>query len=48
MADINGTKIVVTTDPAIAVKDADVVITDTWISMGQEKEKIKRMEAFEG
>ena len=35
-----------TEDPAQAVKDADVVITDTWASMGQEEEKAIRMEAF--
>lgn len=48
MADINGTEILVTTSPEKAVKNADVVITDTWISMGQEDEKIKRLNAFEG
>lgn len=48
MADINGTQILVTTDPLVAVRDADVVITDTWISMGQEEEKVKRIKAFEG
>lgn len=48
MADINGTSILVTTDPEVAVKNADVVITDTWISMGQEEEKAKRLKAFEG
>lgn len=35
-----------TTDPKLAVKDADVVITDTWISMGDEKEKKKRLKVF--
>ncbi len=33
-------------NPTIAVKDADVVVTDTWISMGDEKEKEKRLEVF--
>lgn len=32
--------------PEEAVKDADVVYTDTWISMGQESEKEHRMKAF--
>ena len=48
MADINGTKVTVTTEPEVAVRGADVVITDTWISMRQEAEKKKRLEAFEG
>ncbi|KAL8742941.1 MAG: hypothetical protein Q9184_008175 [Pyrenodesmia sp. 2 TL-2023] len=34
--------------PEEAVKDADVLVTDTWVSMGQEEEKAKRMKAFEG
>jgi ornithine carbamoyltransferase len=33
-------------DPAHGVKDADVVYTDTWISMGMEEEKADRMKAF--
>ncbi|KAG6841646.1 hypothetical protein C0991_008631 [Blastosporella zonata] len=36
------------TDPKEAVKGADVVVTDTWISMGQEAEKVERLQAFEG
>jgi ornithine carbamoyltransferase len=37
-----------TNDPAVAVKDADILITDTWISMGQEEETATRLKAFEG
>ncbi|KAI5115648.1 hypothetical protein M0805_009063, partial [Coniferiporia weirii] len=37
-----------TADPREAVSDADVVITDTWISMGQESEYAERIEAFRG
>jgi ornithine carbamoyltransferase len=33
-------------DPTTAVKDADVVHTDTWTSMGQEHEKAARAEVF--
>ncbi|KIM37472.1 hypothetical protein M413DRAFT_77159 [Hebeloma cylindrosporum] len=35
-------------DPKEAVRGADVVVTDTWISMGQEAEKEERLRAFEG
>jgi ornithine carbamoyltransferase len=34
--------------PADAVADADVVVTDTWISMGQEAEKAQRVADFAG
>jgi len=34
------------TDPKKAVKDADIVYTDTWTSMGQEQETAKRKEIF--
>ncbi|PNS14036.1 Ornithine carbamoyltransferase, mitochondrial [Sphaceloma murrayae] len=36
------------TVPAEAIKGADVIVTDTWVSMGQEEEKAKRLKAFEG
>ena len=34
--------------PLEAVHNADVIVTDTWISMGQEDEKAKRLKDFEG
>lgn len=37
-----------TDDPKQAVKNADVVITDVWTSMGQEEERAKREAAFKG
>lgn len=41
-------KFTITTDVFEAVKDADVIVTDVWASMGQEEEAAKRREAFEG
>ena len=41
-------KFTLTDDPKTAAKDADVVITDVWTSMGQEEERKAREEAFRG
>ena len=41
-----GAEIVITDSPQEAVKDADVVYTDTWISMGDEKETAAREKIF--
>ncbi len=47
-AKTSGAKIELLNDPKEAVKEADVVTTDTWISMGQEEEKEKRIKDFAG
>lgn len=39
---------VVTATPAAAVEGADAVVTDTWVSMGQEAESAQRVDAFAG
>jgi ornithine carbamoyltransferase len=44
----NAGKLTQTNIPEEAVKDADILVTDTWVSMGQEEEAKKRMRAFEG
>ncbi len=41
-----GASVMVTNDPSRAVRNADVVYTDVWASMGQEAEHAKRLKAF--
>ena len=48
LAKKSGAKIIITNDPKVAVKGATVVTTDTWVSMGQESEKEKRLKDFDG
>lgn len=43
-----GGSVGVFTDPAAAVAGADVVVTDTWVSMGKESEKAERVATFGG
>jgi ornithine carbamoyltransferase len=45
--EIGGT-VRLTRSPDDAVRDADVIVTDTWISMGEENEREARLEAFRG
>ncbi len=42
----HGIEVVVTTDPAEAVAGADAVVTDVWVSMGDEGEATRRADAF--
>ncbi|GJL80748.1 MAG: ornithine carbamoyltransferase, catabolic [marine bacterium B5-7] len=44
----NSGRIILGNDPLEMIKDADLVVTDTWASMGQEEEKQQRMQAFSG
>lgn len=45
-ASISGSQVFLTNNPIEAVVDADVIYTDTWVSMGQESEKEKRISIF--
>ncbi len=42
----SGASIAVTNDPHEAVREADVIYTDVWTSMGQEAERAQRMQVF--
>lgn len=47
IADKTGGQVILTDNPDLAITDADAVYTDTWVSMGQEDEKQKRIAIFE-
>jgi ornithine carbamoyltransferase len=47
-ASSSGSQIQLTSDPHEAAKDADIVYTDVWVSMGQEAEAQERRRAFSG
>ncbi|OGW84419.1 MAG: ornithine carbamoyltransferase [Omnitrophica bacterium RIFCSPLOWO2_01_FULL_45_10] len=46
IARVSGSQIELSNDPKAAAKDADVIYTDVWVSMGQEKERSKRKKLF--
>jgi ornithine carbamoyltransferase len=46
IAEKSGSKIIITSNPEEAIKDANVVYTDVWASMGQESEAESRKEIF--
>jgi len=48
IAGSNGTALEMHTRPQAAVADADVVYTDSWVSMGQEAEAGERLREFDG
>jgi ornithine carbamoyltransferase len=48
LAKESGAVIKVSNDPKEAIRDATIVTTDTWTSMGQEAEKAQRIEDFRG
>jgi ornithine carbamoyltransferase len=48
IAAATGGSIAILTDPIEATTGADVVVTDTWVSMGKEEEKAERVAALGG
>jgi len=42
LASVSGSTIMLTNDPEAAVRDADYVYTDVWISMGEERESARK------
>lgn len=48
IASSTGSRVLVSHNPAEDVKDADVIYTDVWVSMGEEDERAKREKALKG
>jgi ornithine carbamoyltransferase len=48
IAEATGGSVAVLADPVAAVGGADIVVTDTWVSMGREDEKAERINALGG
>ncbi len=44
----SGASLLITNDAKEAVKNADIIYTDTWVSMGQEAEKAEKVKLFDG
>ncbi len=47
-ATVTDASFMLTRDPKVAAKDADVIFTDVWISQGKEEEQCRRLAAFQG
>jgi ornithine carbamoyltransferase len=48
LAQTTGGSVALVGDPKEAVAGVDVVVTDTWVSMGKEEEKAQRLATFTG
>jgi len=47
LAGRSGGSIEISNDPGVAARNADVLYTDVWTSMGQESEEARRKQAFQ-
>jgi ornithine carbamoyltransferase len=45
---VNSAKLSIVRKPKDAAEEADILYTDVWVSMGEEKERKKKMKAFRG
>ena len=48
LAKDNGVTLTFTTDPIVASTDSHAIVTDTWVSMGEESQKEKKIKEFDG
>ena len=48
IAEINDSEVSITHSPSEAATDADILYTDVWVSMGEEKEREKKLKDFDG
>lgn len=48
IAEDNGSMLNIVEDPKEAVSGADILYTDVWVSMGEEKEEETKLQAFQG
>ncbi|KAI3403031.2 ARG3 [Candida oxycetoniae] len=48
LASTSNLKFEIVHDPKAALRDANIVVTDTWISMGEEEQKLAKLQQFEG
>jgi ornithine carbamoyltransferase len=48
VSELSGARILYSNDPLEACQGAEVIATDTWVSMGDEAEQAKRLSDFEG
>jgi len=48
ISELNDSTVTITHNPAEGVRNADILYTDVWVSMGEEEERDKRLKDFEG